>query len=432
MRSPEQQMFIQRSMYALSLAAMIAAVSGGVSAEPAAAPPLSFGTKQVIELKARSVVGPSVQVDEQGIVHLAWMEEDKQEVRTVQYARSAEAAGALGTPTRVNRATEAPYWRQEAPALAVSGQDVYITWALTHPKATVEKPFSTELRLSRSTDSGRSFLPSVLVNDDDTVANHTFDALHIGPDGTIHISWIDPRDGKKDPGTYIARSVDHGHSIEKNRKIDENTCVCCRTALATAPDGTIYVAWRKIFEGNIRETVVSRSEDGGKTFSDPVIVGHDRWVYAGCPHRPAALGVDRGGRLYVIWYSEGADETPAVYLASSDDHGKTFSAKQMLNVSKGTFPDHPQLAVAPSGHVVAIWEEQSPARQEVVVSVSMDRGTTFSRPFKLNDKKAHSPAVSVNGRGLLTMAWKEHAMTSHKLVVQTAQLPAASAASVER
>ncbi|MBM4120299.1 MAG: exo-alpha-sialidase [Nitrospira sp.] len=424
-------MFIQRLIAAMSIAVVSAAVSAGVQAEPAAAPPLTLAAKQVIELKARSVVGPSVQVDEQGLVHLVWMEEDKQEVRTVQYARSADAAGTVGAPTRVNRTTEAPYWRQEAPTLAVSGHDVYITWALTHPKSTPDKPFSTELRLSRSTDFGRSFLPSVVVNDDDTVANHTFDALHIAPDGTIHISWIDPRDGKKDPGTYIARSVDHGQSVEKNRKIDENTCVCCRTALATAPDGTIYVAWRKIFEGNIRETVVARSEDGGKTFSEPVIVGHDRWVYAGCPHRPAALGVDRGGRLYVIWYSEGADETPAVYLAYSDDRGKTFVPKRMLNGSKGTFPDHPQLAVDSAGHVVAIWEEQSPARQEVVVSVSLDRGQTFSRPYKLNEKKSHSPAVSVNSTGLLALAWKEHAMTSHKLVVQTAQLPAVAAA-VER
>ncbi|MFM7840504.1 MAG: hypothetical protein ACKO9T_01380, partial [Nitrospira sp.] len=86
-------MFIQRLIAAMSIAVVSAAVSAGVQAEPAAAPPLTLAAKQVIELKARSVVGPSVQVDEQGLVHLVWMEEDKQEVRTVQYARSADAAG---------------------------------------------------------------------------------------------------------------------------------------------------------------------------------------------------------------------------------------------------------------------------------------------------------------------------------------------------
>ena len=98
------------------------------------------------------------------------------------------------------------------------------------------------------------------------------------------------------------------------------------------------------------------------------------------------MGVDAGGRLYVVWYTEGMDETPAIYLAYSDDRGVTFSEKKQLNRSKGTFPDHPQLAVDPEGRVVVIWEEQSPVRREIVMSHSIDRGQTFSVPFKLNEK----------------------------------------------
>jgi len=93
-----------------------------------------------------------------------------------------------------------------------------------------------------------------------------------------------------------------------------------------------------------------------------VILGQDRWVFPGCPHRPASIGTDRLGRLYVVWYTEGIDETPAVFLAYSDDQGNTFSPKRKLNVSKGTFPDHPRMAVDPEGRLVIIWEEQSPVR----------------------------------------------------------------------
>jgi hypothetical protein len=314
--------------------------------------------------------------------------------------------------------------------LALSHDRVFLTWARSHPKATPDKPFSSELRLSRSTDGGQTFASSVRVNDDDAVANHSFDALHVASDGTVHIAWIDPRDGKKDPGTYITHSRDHGETVGKNQKIDEDTCVCCRTAVTTAPDGTLYVAWRKIYEGNVRETVVARSTDGGQTFSEPVIVGHDRWVFAACPHRPASIGTDALGRVYVVWYTEGNDETPAVYVAVSDDRGQTFSTKQQLNVSKGTFPDHPQMAVDGLGRVVVLWEEQSPVRREVVVSCSLDRGQTFSRPQKLNDKKAQTPSVSVNAAGLVGMAWMEHAMPGHKIVIQTMQLPESRHASL--
>ncbi|GAB1722352.1 MAG: conserved exported hypothetical protein [Nitrospira sp.] len=392
--------------------------------------PWELGPKITTEHKVKSLVGPSMQIDEAGSLSLAWMEENK-EVRSVLYARSTEPGGPMGAPVRINRAEDIPYWRQEAPALVVQGDDVFVTWGLAHPKATPEQPFATELRLSRSNDGGRTFQPSILVNDDPGVIQHTFDALHRDAEGRFHFSWIDGREGKKDPGTYVARSLDQGKTVTSNRKVDEGTCVCCRTAITSGPDGTVYVAWRKIFEGNVRETVVARSTDHGETFEPSVIVGHDQWVFPACPHRPASMGVDRHGRLYVVWYTEGTDEIPAVYLAFSDDRGRTFSAKRQLNVSKNTFPDHPQIAVDQEGRVVVIWEEQGPVKRDVVMSASTDRGATFTTPQKLNDRKSQTPVVAVNRHGLFAMAWMEHGMPGHKIVMQTLRMPPMTAAADE-
>lgn len=389
-------------------------------AEPA--PSFVLGPKVTTDRKVRSVVGPSVRIDDKGQISLAWVEEEK-ETRSVLYSRIENVKGPIGEVVRVNGQSEVPYSRQEAPALISSGGDLLITWALTHPKVTPDKPFSNDLRLSRSTDGGKTFQPSVLVNDDQQVIGHSFDSIHVAPDGVVHMAWIDGREGKKESGTFATRSTDHGRTVEKNLKVDENTCVCCRTSMTSSPDGTLYVAWRKILPGDLRETVVARSTDGGGTFTAPVIVGHDRWVFPGCPHRPASVGTDRQGRLYVVWYTEGSDETPSIYLAYSDDKGETFSPKQKLNLSKGTFPDHPQMAVDPEGRLIIVWEEQSPVRREVVMSVSLDRGQTFSTPQKLNEKKGQTPALSINAQGLAALAWMEHAMPAHRIVVQTLQLP---------
>lgn len=386
------------------------------------APSFVLGPKVTTDRKVRAVVGPSVRIDDKGQISLAWVEEDK-DARTVLYSRIEKVEGPIGEFVRVNGASEVPYSRQEAPALVVSGEDVLITWAVTHPKVTPDKPFSNDLRLSRSTDGGKTFQPSVLVNDDQLVIGHSFDSIHVAPDGVVHMAWIDGREGKKESGTFVTRSTDRGRTVEKNLKVDENTCVCCRTSMTSSLDGTLYVAWRKILPGDLRETVVARSTDGGQTFTAPVIVGHDRWVFPGCPHRPASVGTDRQGRLYVVWYTEGSDETPSIYLAYSDDRGETFSPKQKLNLSKGTFPDHPQMAVDQDGRVVIVWEEQSPVRREVVVAVSLDRGATFSAPQKVNDKKGQTPTLSINAQGVAALAWMEHAMPAHRLVVQTLQLP---------
>ncbi len=280
------------------------------------------------------------------------------------------------------------------------------------------------LRLSRSEDGGRTFLPSVAVNDDATVTNHAFDSIGVDRHEVVHVAWLDAREGRKEPAIFAARSSDGGRTVWKNVKVDEGACVCCRTALATASDGTVYLAWRKVLDGNIRETVVARSTDGGQTYSAPVIVGNDRWVFPGCPHRQAAVGLDKHGRLYVAWYTEGADDTPAIYLATSDDQGRTFSPKRMLNASKGTFPDHPQMAVDGEGRIVVVWEEQSPVRREVVMSYSLDRGQTFSPPQKLNEKKGQSPVVATNDQGLVALAWVEQVTTqARRTVLQTFRLP---------
>ena len=421
--------FRSLSMMALAMVAPMSAQAAQLPTQPKDG--VRFESTLAVDIKAKSLVGPSIRLDEHDIAHVAWMEEDTNG-RTVRYARTPASGGSLSSPMPVNLPDEVPYWRQEAPALEVKDDRIYLVWAKMPPQSSADAPFANELRLSRSTDGGKTFLPSVLINDDGEPVNHSFDSIRIGREGAVHVAWIDGRGGKKASGTYVTRSTDHGLTFDKNKKIDDDTCVCCRTSVAIAPDGTVYVAWRKMF-GDIRETVVARSSDGGLTFSEPVIVGHDRWNYPSCPHRPASLGVDDDGRVYVAWYTEGEDETPAIFVAYSDDRGQSFSRKQQLNRSKGTFPDHPQLAVDRRGRVVAIWEELSPVRREVVVSYSMDRGLTFSTPRKVNEKKGETPALAVNGAGQFILAWKEHAMPAHRIVLQRLILPEPqSVASMER
>lgn len=281
----------------LLLGMSVAALAGAAvaAAEPEGGPlaDLTFGPKLTITHTARAVSGPSLKVDEQGTVHIAWMEEDKNEVRSVRYARTSQPGRSLGMPVRVNQPDESPYWRQEAPALAVSGEEVFIAWALSHPKAGPDKPFTSELRLSRSLDGGRSFQPSVLVNDDDQVVAHSFDSLHLGHDGTLHIAWIDGRDGKKEPGTYATRSTDHGLSVAKNLKVDENTCVCCRTALATSPEGrSIWpgarfsraISGRRSWLAPRTADTASRRRSSSVTtsgFSPVAPIGRRRWGWTG-------------------------------------------------------------------------------------------------------------------------------------------------------
>ena len=95
--------------------------------------PYDLGQKAVLDRKAKTLVGPSVQIDDQGHVALVWVEEDK-DVRSVFFARSTVPGGPVGTPVAINRPDETPYWRQEAPALVVQGNDAFVTWGADTPE----------------------------------------------------------------------------------------------------------------------------------------------------------------------------------------------------------------------------------------------------------------------------------------------------------
>ena len=384
---------------------------------------VSFGEKLQLKHDRKTISGPAIKLDENGIFHMAWIQANQNDLITY-YLQTNLKQKTFPQPIRVNPGNMPAASVHEPPALALGKPGkVYLTWTTPHPNAN-GKLFTSLLLLSRSLDGGHTFLPPIRINDDKAVTGHSFDYVTVSPNGSVHIVWLDAREGKKDPATYSSFSQDQGQTFSPNLKIDDTTCVCCRTHATTASDGTVYLAWRKIFTGNIRETVVARSSDNGKTYSPSVIVGHDRWAFEGCPHRPATMGTDREGRLYITWYTEGPDDTPGVYLAYSDDQGKHFSPRRQINVSKGTFPDHPQLAVNNDGKLLVTWEEQSPVRREVVFSYSLDRGQTFSPPQKLNKKKAKHPSVTINPHGHAVLAWHEQIhFPSWSTVVQPIVLP---------
>ncbi|HET9267196.1 MAG TPA: hypothetical protein VFO31_03495 [Vicinamibacterales bacterium] len=63
----------------------------------------------------------------------------------------------------------------------------------------------------------------------------------------------------------------------------------------------MYVAWRHVYPGNVRDIAFTMSNDGGKTFAAPIRVSDDRWVLDGCPEKDPALAVDAHRRVDVVW-----------------------------------------------------------------------------------------------------------------------------------
>lgn len=389
---------------------------------PSVSSPVALGPQIKVVEGPPQVSPPAMQFDRAGALHLAWFEKTG-ETRALRAVRLADGGKSVSAPIQVNRPDAEPDAMHQAPGLATgSRDDVYVTWST--PSRVPGSLFATTLRLARSGDGGRTFEPPIVVNDDDNPIPHSFEQVQTGSNGTVAIAWLDNRGkDKSGAGAIVACSQDGGKTVGKNLTIDGMACPCCRPSVALAPDGSVWVAWRKTFDGNVRDVVLAKSTDRGATFSTPILVRRDGWVFSACPHRGPSLAFDRHGRLYVGWYTEGTDEQPRLLFATSDDQGETFSEPISLHTSTTSLPDQLRLAVHPEGAVVAVWEEVTGVRKRAVMRVSLDRGRTFAPVQALSTgAKAETPTVAIHDSGAIAMSWTEHAWPNNRIVLQAGML----------
>ena len=261
---------------------------------------------------------------------------------------------------------------------------------------------ASDLRVARSDDGGRTWsVPVQPYADPGFATGHTFHSLAAGPDGTVVVAWLDGtardrarqqtagaghavpvhlvhegedhsagRGGAADPGTQlvVAHSTDGGRTFATPATVASGTCQCCRTALAVAPDGAVYAAWRHIFDGGERDMAVARSDDGGATWGAPVRVHRDGWAIDGCPHSGPAVTVDAEGTVHVAW-STGAPGRTGVWHAASADRGATFGMPQPLAAPA---PLGQVRAATVDGHAVLAFENTATRTVSVVRAGARD------------------------------------------------------------
>jgi len=362
---------------------------------------------------------PAIRFTPDGRLHVAWVEKGgpQGEVKTAEVPPGSSVI----TAVQVTRAGRGPEAVHQSPGFAIGSDGAqFVTWS-TANKASGAL-FASDLQVARSAD-GQTFQPPVQVNDDGLAISHTFENLSVGKGGEIYMTWLDGRQkDRSGAAALFACSEDNGVTVGKNVVIDGMACPCCRPMMAQAPDGSLWVAWRKTFEGNVRDIVVAHSTDGGQTFSPPTVVRRDGWVFDACPHRGPSIAFDGRGRLYIGWYTEGRDEQPQLYITTSDDQGATFSPPVPLHSGTTSLPDNLHMAVHPDGLVALVWEEVTGVRKRVVMRLSEDRGQRFGPLLTVSSgSKAEHPTVAIHDSGKVAIGWTEHAFPHNKIMVQQGQ-----------
>lgn len=341
-------------------------------------------------------------------------------------AVSTDGARTFGAPVRVNDIDgDANVNGEQPPRVLLSGAAVEVLWVS-------KRDGVSGIRAAASADGGRTFAPARSITPGGLTGARGWESATLDANGAIHAVWLDGRNAPS-PSTEPrasaaeARTGDHskaaagkhqhaamrqdiyhaswkGPEAPVETSVASNVCFCCKTAVATR-GGDVFVAWRHLFPGGVRDIALARSTDGGRSFPDPVRVSEDNWKIDACPDDGPSMTIDSHGVVQVAWptlVSDSNGPRMGIFQATSRDGGVTFSPR--VRVDSGTAAAaHPRIASDDTGgRTAVVWDELGEGTRRVMFRA----GEAASGRAVSTGRIASYPAIAAVGDGFL-VAWTD-------------------------
>jgi len=299
---------------------------------------------------------------------------------------------------------------EQSPKVAMTRAEIYALWQETADDG------SGRIMLARSLTWGESFEKPVQVSDQGARGYRGFASIGVAPNGDVYAVWLDERDNsnpdQETSSVYLAKSVDRGATFGHNVRVADHACPCCRPSLAFGPHGELFVAWRRVFSGEIRDMAVSTSRDGGQTFADTVRVHDDDWKLSGCPDSGAALA-ESNGNLYIAWMTEGKEAKPRIQFSRSADGARSFSEPR--DISPNVLDsNHPMLATESDGTVWLVFQGRAPSAdgswnkaQGYVVQIDSRGNPSMPAVVPGSENSISYPTLALGSGGRMFLAWTQ-------------------------
>jgi len=336
-----------------------------------------------------------------GTLWLARTEADR-----VVVAKSTDLGKTFSSPVSVAPGPINVDWGPDSRPQIVVDRDghLIVTYAIFQ-----DKRFNGRVYYTRSTDGGLSFAPPRPITTD--AASQRFQATAIDADGRLFAAWLDKRNvgsavdnGKSYSGAALAYawSNDDGATFADAKIAIDNTCECCRLAIAFAGSGRPAVLFRNVFTGSVRDHALV-------TFKDPITPGPlhrvsvDDWKIEACPHQGPSLAIAPDGSYHAAWFTDGTARQ-GLFYARADNADAPFSAPRALS-SPDRQPARPYL-LANNRALHLAWKEFDGDRTRIQWEVSHDSGRSWTAARTIADTAdASDHPLLVQNKDHIYLSW---------------------------
>jgi hypothetical protein len=311
-----------------------------------------------------------------------------------------------------------------APGTVASGTDWFVNWAdvpsvIRLADGTLaahwlqksgSDTYAYDVRLSHSSDDGRTWSAPITPHSDGTKSEHGFGSLFQAPGAGLGLVWLDgramkPGHGEHASGDMSLRYGAFGRDWKQTSEtaVDTRVCECCPTASALTSEGPI-VAYRDRGPDDTRDIYVSRLVKG--QWSEGVPVHRDGWVFPACPVNGPALSA-RGRDVAIAWFT-GVNGAPRSLAAFSTDAGRTFGRPVLLD-DTGSL-GRVDIALLPDGSAAASYIAVTPDKRGEFRVRRLERNGTLSAPVTIaaidSGRTSGYPRLAVSGNEMV-FAWIE-------------------------
>ncbi|QQS35097.1 MAG: T9SS type A sorting domain-containing protein [Ignavibacteriales bacterium] len=290
-------------------------------------------------------------------IHIVWWD-GRDLDREIYYKNSFDFGQTWSEDTRL---TNIVGW-SEYPAIAVTGNYIHVVWQDDRDLA-----FHPEIYYKRSTDGGISWEQDKKLATDPSEPG--LPSLAVA-ENTIHIVWIDLRDGNTE--IYYKSSLDNGVTWLPDVRLTNDISISERSSIAVNNE-KVFVVWQDERD-NDKEIYFKKSSDNGNTWSGDIRLTNS----AGESETPVIAA--NGENIYVVW-SDSRDGVgnAEIFFKRSSDNGLTWSEDIKVK-SSPVASNRPSLAVS-SDFIHISWNEV----WEVYYTRSSDNGTNWDSSYLISN-----------------------------------------------
>lgn len=298
---------------------------------------------------------PELTATPDGRIILSWVEKVEDKRYALRFATfvankwSKASTVAAGENWFIN-------WADFPSVIALADGSLAAHWLVKSGDGT----YAYDVKIARSNDGGKTWQKPIVPHTDRTQTEHGFVSLLPLPDGRIGAVWLDGRNLKevKDEGdehaplpvsmTLRYAAIDSEGRLSDESELDDRVCECCQTSAALTGQGIVAV-YRDRSDKEVRDISYVSNQNGNWTRPQPVYA--DNWEINGCPVNGPSIAADNR-RVVVAWYT-GANDSPRVKAAFSNDAGATFGPP--IELDDGETLGRVDVLLLPDGSALVCW-----------------------------------------------------------------------------